>query len=317
MKSLLIVNPQSGGGTTREVFQQQKERLERELGAFDVAWTERSNHATEIAEREAKAGRGTIIGVGGDGTFNEIVAGVMRLDASARPVLGVLPCGTGGDLLRHLGMREFDEALKRIVTSHAQSIDVGHLSYTDRSGNRLERSFVNILSVGIGGLVDEYVATIPRLLGGKAAYALASIRALVDCKRARLKLTVGTHRDAKGNSENLEKKTLDSYMIAICNGSYFGSGMHVAPMAKVDDGLFEIVSIGGEGKFDYALATQGIYSGAHLSNKNTTHFSCTSIEIEVQSPEANDRFLIDCDGEPIGRAPLKATVVPRAIRLLS
>ena len=84
MKSLLIVNPQSGGGTTREVFQQQKERLERELGAFDVAWTERSNHATEIAEREAKAGRGTIIGVGGDGTFNEIVAGVMRSDASAR-----------------------------------------------------------------------------------------------------------------------------------------------------------------------------------------------------------------------------------------
>lgn len=215
MKSLLIVNPQSGGGTTREVFQQQKERLERELGAFDVAWTERSNHATEIAEREAKAGRGTIIGVGGDGTFNEIVAGVMRLDASARPVLGVLPCGTGGDLLRHLGMREFDEALKRIVTSHAQSIDVGHLSYTDRSGNRLERSFVNILSVGIGGLVDEYVATIPRLFGGKAAYALAGVRALLDCKRARLKLTVGTHRDTKGNSENLEKKTLDSYMIAI------------------------------------------------------------------------------------------------------
>src|SRR5690606_33033672 len=99
-------------------------------------------------------------------------------------------------------------------------LDVGRFTGGGRSGHY----FVNILSAGMGGLVDRYVADAPRMLGGKAAYFGASLKALLAAR-------LGTIRCTVTNDGETAEHLVRSFMIAVCNGKYFGGGMKVAPMA--------------------------------------------------------------------------------------
>ncbi|MEO7108818.1 MAG: diacylglycerol kinase family lipid kinase, partial [Polyangiaceae bacterium] len=97
-------------------------------------------------------------------------------------------------------------------------------------------------------------------------------------------------------------------------GRYFGSGMHVAPMAKLDDGKFEVVSIDAASKIAFSVNSQRIYDGAHIGKEGTLHFSCEKISMDLDNEEARKVFLLDCDGEPIGGLPISVECVPGAIR---
>jgi diacylglycerol kinase family enzyme len=165
---------------------------------------------------------------------------------------------------------------------------------------------VNLLSAGMGGLVDRYVADTPKALGGKAAYFWASTRALVGCARGKLRCEVSLDGDR-------HERRLETYMIAICNGRYFGSGMHVAPMAQPDDGRFEVVSMDAPGKLAFAAFSRRIYEGKHLSAPGVQHFACDGIVMELENERARPVFLLDVDGEPLGGLPLEVELRPRAL----
>jgi diacylglycerol kinase (ATP) len=90
--------------------------------------------------------------------------------------------------------------------------------------------------------------------------------------------------------------------------------MHVAPMAKFDDGKFEVVSIDAASKLAFSVSSQRIYDGSHIGRDGTEHFSCEKIEMDLDNEEAREVFLLDCDGEPIGGLPIRVEVVPGAIR---
>jgi diacylglycerol kinase family enzyme len=160
----------------------------------------------------------------------------------------------------------------------------------------------------MGGLVDRYVAEATRSLGGTAAYFGASVRALLNARLGNLKVTVT--RDGK-----TEEHKIRSFMIAICNGNYFGSGMKVAPMAEVDDGLFEVVALGATSKLGFAMTSRGIYTGAHIGQAGTVHLRGQKIVIDLANEDARDVFLLDVDGEPMGGLPLTVEVVPKALTL--
>jgi diacylglycerol kinase family enzyme len=156
--------------------------------------------------------------------------------------------------------------------------------------------------------VDETVARIPKVLGGQLAYLLASTKALVQCRAGRLICKVRL-------AGKTEERRLETYMIAICNGRYFGSGMKVAPMARPDDGVFEVVSLGAPSKLSFALSSRKIYAGAHLGQAGVEHFGCDAIEIRLENRDVEDRFLLDVDGEPLGRLPLDIELLPGALTL--
>ena len=172
------------------------------------------------------------------------------------------------------------------------------------------RWFVNILSAGMGGLVVRYVGSMSRVLGGRAAYYWASVRALARCQRGRLRCDVSLDGER-------ERRQVDAFLIAICNGRYFGGGMHVAPMAKVDDGRFEVVSIDAPSKLAFPEFSKHIYKGTHLSRPGAQHFACDRIAIDIENERARDVFLLDIDGEPLGGLPLDVEVVPRALSVLA
>lgn len=305
-KPVLVVNPSSGGGKTGRTFGAMRETIERRLGPCDVRETARVGHAIELARDAALGGAKLVVAVGGDGTFNEVVNGLMRAkDQGAEPELGLIAQGTGGDFRRTLGLEHrLDVYLDALSAGSTRRIDVGLLTH---EGDKT-RYFVNILSVGMGGLVDRYVADASRALGGTAAYFGASLRALVNAKvgRVRCKVTRGGE---------VTERTVETLMLALCNGRYFGSSMMVAPMAELDDGVFELVALGNTSKVGFALTSKRIYDGGHMKDPSTVHLQGDAFELSLENADARAQFLIDLDGEPLGGLPITVKVVPGALAL--
>ncbi len=310
-KPLFIVNPQSGGGKTAREFPGLQSVIEERLGDFDLVWTAKTGHGIEIARRAAEDERPLVVAVGGDGTLSEIVTGLLQAKkaGSIPPEVGFIGQGTGCDFARGLGIpHEFGAYLERILSPARRKLDVGWVRYRTHEGETAERYFINILSVGVSGLVDRHVATANRAFGSKAAYFTSSLRGLFDMKRAKLEI-----RAKEGDDDR--SRTLESYLIAFCNGSYFGSGMRVGPMARVDDGRLDVVSIGGSSKLAYALTSSGIYSGSHVRKKGVTHFSCDQAFVDLLNKDVQGEFLIDCDGEAIGTLPIEVRLLRSALTL--
>ena len=303
MNPLLVVNPKSGGGATGRTFGSTKDTIERVLGKVDVAMTERSGHGIQLAREGALAGHPLVIAVGGDGTFHEVVNGLMQAKRDTRVAL--IAQGTGGDFRKSLGLEHrLDKYLDAIKSGKERPLDVGRFSGGGKDGHY----FVNILSAGMGGLVDRYVADASRTLGGSAAYFGASLRALINAKLGNVRATV-THQ-----GETTEHR-LRSFMIAICNGRYFGGGMHVAPMAKIDDGVLELVALGATSKLGFAMTSRGIYTGKHIGSGGTVHLRGEKIVLDLANEDARDVYLLDVDGEPMGGLPITVDVVPNALTL--
>lgn len=331
MNPLLIVNPRSGGGRTGSVFEKMRDPIERRLGPVDVAYTERSRHAVDLAREAALAGREIVVAVGGDGSIHEVVNGLMlareeRAKAGShgsngspgshgaspppgtKTRLGVIGQGTGGDFCKSLGIEHrLDQYCDAIAGGRTRSIDIGRFTYVSHEGREERAFFVNILSMGLGGLVDQYVAEMGRQLGGTAAYFFASVRAV-------FKNEVGVLRCSMSlRGGEVRTEVLPSRLLAICNGRFFGSGMEAAPMARLDDGAFEIIDLGSAPRLKFMLSTSQIYSGKHMKSPDVKHFRCDHIEVSLENKDVADVFLLDVDGEPLGKLPIKVDLVPNAM----
>lgn len=316
MNPLVIVNPSSGGGRTGSVFESMRGPIERVVGPVDVVFTERKRHAVDLAREAALAGRETVVAVGGDGSIHEVVNGLMEAreklpENALKTRLGIIGQGTGGDFRRTLGIEHrLNRYCEVIAAGATRRIDIGRFRYVANDGSPAQAFFVNILSMGMGGLVDQYVADMGRQLGGTLTYLIASVRGLVNSQLGVLQCTMTT-RGGETREEVLPTRTL-----AVCNGRFFGSGMEVAPMAKLDDGLFEVIDLGSAPRLKFFLASSKIYTGKHIGSPDVKHFRCDRIDIRLRNEGVRRRFLIDADGEPLGMLPMSIELVPRAIEVL-
>jgi diacylglycerol kinase (ATP) len=313
MKPLIILNPSSQSGKTGEQADELERVIRRYVGDVERAHTEAPRHAVEIAEQAARDGRSAVIAVGGDGTIHEITNGLMRAraDGVLLPKLGIVGQGTGGDFRKTLGLEHrLDKYCQAIAVGTTRKIDVGAFRYRNRGGEDENAYFINILSMGLGGLVDEFVAESRGQLGGTLAYFSASFRALLQSE-------VGILDCVVHNGDEQHEVELVTRQLAVCNGRYFGSGMEVAPMAKPDDGLFDVISLGAAPKLKFALGSLAVYGGSHVDSPDVEVFSCDRIDIELRNDSIREQFPLDVDGEPLGTLPLSIEVVPQAIEIFA
>ncbi len=303
----VIVNPRSGGGRSERALSDLLHVIERRLGRVDVSRTRAPAHAIDLARDAVRSGAKLVVAVGGDGTFHEVANGV--IEAGGEASVGYVGLGTGGDFRRTLGLvHRLDAYLEAIASGKDRTIDVGKVRYRGADGKTKSRFFVNIVSAGMGGLVDRYVSESTRALGGRAAYFLASARALATIRRGRLRCDVGLEGEK-------HQRIVETFMMAVCNGRYFGGGMHVAPMAKPDDGRFEVVSMNAPTKLAFTVFSRRIYAGTHLSSPGVQHFACDRLALDLENEHARPVFLVDVDGEPLGGLPLEIEAVPNALRV--
>jgi diacylglycerol kinase (ATP) len=322
-RPLLIVNPRSGSARTGREFPGMLTAIERALGDVDIAYTARGGHAVELARRGVAEGHDLIVAVGGDGTFSEVANGVLQAQQARRgaggrrPRVGLIATGTGGDFRRSLGIEhKLDAYLDALTSGRERQIDVGKTTFADETGGAVDHFFVNVLSAGMGGLVDRYVAKSPAFIGGRAAYYTASLRALIACRRRPLRLRIWSDEPSTAGPQAAAiplpiELCTNAWVVAICNGSWFGAGMHVCPPALPGDGRLDVVVVSLLTKREFLRKLPMVYRGEHLSVEGVDYFTCTRIEVELDDDGApGSPFLLDVDGEPLGRLPLAVQILP-------
>ncbi|HZH89797.1 MAG TPA: diacylglycerol kinase family protein [Pyrinomonadaceae bacterium] len=307
----MIVNPGSAGGATGRAWPRLASDLRAHFGAFNCVFTERAGDATAIAERESAAGRRLIIACGGDGTMSEVANGILQSSADAE--LGILPSGTGGDFRRTLDIpKRGADAAAALAKGRSVRMDVGRVEFQDRAGVRAERYFLNVASCGMGGevirRVEENASSLlasasRRVAGGQAAYAIASLQSAVSFTRPTLRIRLDDHPEFRLAVVNL----------CIANARFFGGGMKIAPVAKLDDGLLDIVAVGDLDTLRILTNVYRLYLGTHLGMREVRHAHAR--RIEVSADKADDSVLIEIDGELAGTLPATFEILPRALRV--
>ena len=306
-KTVVIVNPAARGGWPRRKWPVLEPTLRGELGAIDIRFTTRVGEGRVLAREAARRGAELVVALGGDGTVSEVAAGLLGAaeeqgSEEAPCALGYLPCATGGDLRRTLGCpEELAEAARRIAAGRERTLDAGRIDYTDFDGRTRRGYFLNVASCGLSGLVDHLVNDSPKALPGKAAFLLASLRATARYKNPAVRIRLD---DRPAEEQRL-------YVLAVANGGYFGGGMHIAPDACLDDGVFDVITLGDLSPPETVVLLPHLYKGTHLTLRKVTAAKARSVRVELCEP--SDRVLLDVDGETPGRLPARWTMLPRAL----
>ena len=331
-RPIAIANPVAGRGRTGRALPYIFAALEAALGPLDTHVTTCAGEARRVAAAAAGERRPLVISVGGDGTLNEIVNGLLGgagdggadpppRDAAAPPAasllpaLGIVATGTGGDYVRSLGLgKQPADCLAAIAGGAERLVDVGRARFMGPDGAPTTRYWANILSAGIGGLVDRYAAAAPRFFGGRVAYGQAALRAIITCRRTKLLCRYETPTGSHG------ERRLDAHAVAICNGRTFGGGMNIGPMAALNDGLLDVIALETSTRWRLIRRFQTVYAGTHVDDPGVSHFICRALELTPAAPAGGRRphaglFPLDVDGDALGDVPLRVEVLPAALRV--
>ncbi|MDD8019612.1 MAG: diacylglycerol kinase family lipid kinase [Acidobacteriota bacterium] len=304
LKTRVIVNPASNRGRTRHRWSEIKALLKHFLKDFKYDFTERPFQATDLAREAIKDGTELLIGVGGDGTANEIANGFFeqRVIINPEATLGLVPSGTGCDFTRSLNIpRNLKNAVKFISESPGQSIDVGRVTYCDQNGQPGSRYFLNIADFGLGGEVVRQVNG-NRLERRAASYILCLLKTMLTFKGQQVRLSVDGQATVS-----------DHYLIgAIANGRIFGQGMKIAPRARLNDSLFDIVLIKSLSFFEFCLNGWKLINGSHLNYHKVSWRRGQKIEV---FPVKAEPVLIELDGEQIGTLPASFEIIPSSLQV--
>ena len=300
----VIVNPSAGGYSVRREWTRIRKQLQSLGLSFDYEHSEGVGHAIKIAKEAVDAGYRYLIAVGGDGTINEVANGILCSTGSASTILGVVNAGTACSFTRSIGIPpDYVSACSLLVGQGRRLVDIG-VAECRSEGQSLQRFFVNEADVGFGAEIVEASKAIPRHFGRSinyAPFALAAVRWLFSYKNKRLILRVNN------GAETMYPCT----MVVIANGSYFGGGMRIAPQAKPDDGLLDMIIIGDVEKSELVKIWLMSYKGTHITHNSVTVKRATNVTIQ-----SSERVLVETDGELIGECPVSFRIIPSALTIV-
>lgn len=299
-----IVNPAAGYGRAGRLWDRMREAALRLAPGSSFVVTRSPGEASGLARTAALDGAEKIIAVGGDGTFCEVLEGVMAVPARERSgvKLGAVPAGSGCDLARHLGYpRDRDGVLGLLSRGAARAIDVGRARFARAGGSSGERHFINIAAFGLAGDVALHIKEMGKPLGGTVSYAVSSLRSMLGARAKKIRLTADG-RDISG-----------SYHLGVlANTSSMGGGMLVAPGADDSDGLMDLVLVSAMSRFGLARNFPRLYKGTHLGRPGISLVRVR--RLEAASEEA---VHLNIDGEADGMLPAVFEVLPRAVNILT
>jgi diacylglycerol kinase (ATP) len=310
MTAFVVVNPRSGNGRTGREWKS----IERALGAvypaMSVGFTRKQGEAAALVRYALREGHQEIVAVGGDGTINEAVNGMFDASGTTPPdsVFAFITSGTGGDFRKTFGIEAGTQAaIERLKHASARAVDAGRVSCLTRSGEPTSRYFINIASFGLSGLIVDSVnrARFAKLFGGSFAFAFHSALGMLRYKNRAVRIMV----------DGVEDEIASISTVAIANGQYFGGGMKVAPGAIVDDGLFDVVIMGGAPKGQSLAEMKFIYTGEHIRKPHVRVLRGQHVVVAPVAETRGQAVLIETDGEAAGRLPATFEILPRAINL--
>jgi YegS/Rv2252/BmrU family lipid kinase len=256
-------------------------------------FSQRPGHLIELA-RDADARR--VVAVGGDGTLNEVVNGIAGRDVE----LAVIPIGTGMDFGRTYGIpTRLEDAVRVALDGDVRTIDAGRVRYRTWEGGEGDRWFANVGSVGMSGAVARRANGMSKALGGRLTFFYALTRVFLEWENTDVTVAFdGGERHGRMHD------------VIVANGVWHGGGMMLAPDARPDDGLFDVVLIGDVSKLDFATTAPKIYKGRYVAHPKVEVLRTAHVRVD-----AAEHLPIELEGEQVGTTPATFEVVPGALKV--
>lgn len=282
----LIINPRAGAGRALRLLGAVEAELRAQGRVFRVERTRSLEHARALA-RDAAADE-IVAAMGGDGLVGAVAGELRRRDG----LLAVLPGGRGNDFARKLGISHDPvAAAKLLLTGAERRVD---LAEADGA------TYLGILSAGIDSEVNR-IALETRLRLGTFVYTYGVLRAIASWKPAAWRVVVDG-----------VPATFDGFSVAVCNSGVFGGGMYLAPDARLDDGLLDIVLIGAHSKRAYLRGLPRVFKGTHVHDPALRIVQAREVTFGADRP-----FTAYADGDPIAELPTTVRVLPGALRVVA
>jgi diacylglycerol kinase (ATP) len=282
----VVVNPAAGRGRTRRLLPELTTAIAALDDDVDVHVSGAPDEPVPLARQAAGAGR-DLVAVGGDGLVGTL-AGVAA-DTGRR--LAVVPSGAGNDFARSLGLdaKHPLDALRALGTGGVDRVvDLGRAN---------GRAFTTVAAIGFDSEANRWANTVTRL-SGTPLYVAAVLRTLVRFRPQRFEVTI--------DGRELE---VDAWLVATGNGPAYGGGMRIAPHARDDDGLLDVVIVGPLSPPGLLVAFPKVFRGAHDRHPAITMHR--GRQVRVHAPGAD--LEVYADGERIGPLPAAIDALPGAL----
>jgi diacylglycerol kinase (ATP) len=266
MRARLIVNPASGMDRAPALLPHINRRLSTLARDLDITITTEADDATRAAVRAVQEGVDGLYVAGGDGTVNAVMRGLLSAPGDARPPVGVIPCGTGNDFAKALGLGEDPEAaIETLLDMRVLDVDIGLMN---------GRPFVNTSAGGFVADVSEAVTETLKDRAGKLAYLIGGARVLLASEPFSVRVRSAAGGDAAHWPDDEELQ-----MFAVCNAPMIGGGYLIAPDALIDDGELDVLLVPRMPMLEFVAALQQIASGSGASDARVRRFRASAFEL--------------------------------------
>ncbi len=260
MKRIFIVNPNSGGGKALKVVENIKKVCESDNLEYEIFFTDGPNDATKIAKK-FRFSSNIIYSVGGDGTLNEVVNGIV----GTKNMLGIIPCGSGNDFYKTLDK----------IDDEIPLIDVGKIN---------NKYFINIVSIGIDAEVANNVSLMKKIkLPPSQIYNASIVYTFFKYRFKNIDVEIDT-----------EKVNGKCTILTVCNGQVYGGGYKIAPSASLNDGYFDVYFVDKINKPFIPYIISLLKKGTHESHKKVHKSKATRIKFKCRYD-----LICNVDGEII------------------
>lgn len=295
MRIAVILNPAADRGRAAQKLDAIAQGLEARGISFEIFRTDAPGHATEITRELLEADLDAVAAAGGDGTLNEVAQALVGTGVP----LGVIPCGSGNDFIRAVGIpRDLEGALDAIARGRAKIVDVGLVDAVEAG----RRFFLNSFGAGIDGQIAlDYKRM--RYLKGELGYLGAAVLEVFRFRGFR----------ARVRADGIEHEAILAFL-PLQNGPYTGGGFHVAPGAAPDDGYLDMVLVEDRSVIKRIPLLKRFRDGTYLGSPGIKRLQVREVDIELGRP-----LVAHMDGEILPRpvAHLKVEVLPGALRVLT
>lgn len=300
----LILNPIAGRGSTSIEWPVIQQHLEVAGVPFQMVQTEASGHAISIVSENIKKGYRKFMAIGGDGTLHECVNGIFKQNEvpSNEIILGIIPIGTGNDWIRTNSYpKSIAKIVQAMVRSESEMIDIGVCHFDAVDGGK-RRYFINVLGLAYDAFVVKYLRDHPPRYLGKLVYLWYALACL--WKYTPVSALICTEEICIENA---------FITVHIGMGKFAGGGMKVLPQGGENDGKLAVMAAEQMPKWRILLNMWRFYFGDITKMKFVRSFLAETVEVKAE----NGNIPVEADGELIGMAPVKVSIIPSAIQILS
>jgi YegS/Rv2252/BmrU family lipid kinase len=260
-----------------------------------------SNHGKELVEIAKKHASHVdmMVAIGGDGTLNEILNGLLESESSELPILAIIPFGTGNDFYQSSFFQKFHFDLFIDALTHPTVVltDIGKLVTEHET-----RYFMNIADIGFGGSVVLSLTEFRQKFGPRFSYGLAILKTFIGFKRPHVSIDAGEF-SYKG----------ELLLAAACNGSIFGNGLHIHPGASISDGKLNMTILAKVSLLDYVMNVWKVKHGKRIKHPEAHYFESNTLTLTSSSEELH----AETDGEYIRGKSFEISIIPQRLKILS